>query len=78
MNEIPYVDLGAMPLANSFLASLAVGGKDGTLDNRFKEMRGRVMAKTGYIANVSALSGFQSLQGATFLFQFESDSTEHL
>jgi D-alanyl-D-alanine carboxypeptidase/D-alanyl-D-alanine-endopeptidase (penicillin-binding protein 4) len=41
-----------------FLNSLSVGGKDGTLDNRFGAMRGRVMAKTGYIANVSALSGY--------------------
>ncbi|HEV8378864.1 MAG TPA: D-alanyl-D-alanine carboxypeptidase/D-alanyl-D-alanine-endopeptidase [Tepidisphaeraceae bacterium] len=43
---------------DEFMSSLAVGGKDGTLDNRFKEMRGRVIAKTGYIANVSALSGY--------------------
>ena len=43
---------------DEFMSSLAVGGKDGTLDNRFKEMRGRLIAKTGYIANVSALSGY--------------------
>src|SRR5258706_8125621 len=43
---------------DEFMNSLAVGGKDGTLDNRFKEMRGRLIAKTGYIANVSALSGY--------------------
>jgi D-alanyl-D-alanine carboxypeptidase/D-alanyl-D-alanine-endopeptidase (penicillin-binding protein 4) len=43
---------------DEFMNSLAVGGKDGTLDNRFKDMRGRVIAKTGYIANVSALSGY--------------------
>ncbi|HEX2970857.1 MAG TPA: D-alanyl-D-alanine carboxypeptidase/D-alanyl-D-alanine-endopeptidase [Tepidisphaeraceae bacterium] len=42
-----------------FMESLAVGGEDGTLDNRFKQdLRGRVMAKTGYIAGVSALSGY--------------------
>jgi len=43
---------------DQFMSSLAVGGRDGTLDNRFKELRGRVLAKTGYIANVSALSGY--------------------
>ncbi|HEV8606200.1 MAG TPA: D-alanyl-D-alanine carboxypeptidase/D-alanyl-D-alanine-endopeptidase [Tepidisphaeraceae bacterium] len=43
---------------DEFMSSLAIGGKDGTLDNRFREMRGRVIAKTGYIANVSALSGY--------------------
>jgi D-alanyl-D-alanine carboxypeptidase/D-alanyl-D-alanine-endopeptidase (penicillin-binding protein 4) len=42
-----------------FISSLAVGGEDGTLDNRFKhDLRGRVMAKTGYIVGVSALSGY--------------------
>ncbi len=43
---------------DEFMNSLAVGGKEGTLENRFKEMRGRLIAKTGYIANVSALSGY--------------------
>jgi D-alanyl-D-alanine carboxypeptidase/D-alanyl-D-alanine-endopeptidase (penicillin-binding protein 4) len=43
---------------DEFMSSLAIGGKDGTLDNRFRDMRGRVLAKTGYIANVSALSGY--------------------
>jgi serine-type D-Ala-D-Ala carboxypeptidase/endopeptidase (penicillin-binding protein 4) len=43
---------------DEFMSSLAIGGKDGTLDNRFRDMSGRVIAKTGYIANVSALSGY--------------------
>jgi D-alanyl-D-alanine carboxypeptidase/D-alanyl-D-alanine-endopeptidase (penicillin-binding protein 4) len=43
---------------DEFMSSLAIGGKEGTLENRFKEMRGRLIAKTGYIANVSALSGY--------------------
>jgi D-alanyl-D-alanine carboxypeptidase/D-alanyl-D-alanine-endopeptidase (penicillin-binding protein 4) len=44
----------------AFINSLAVGGEDGTLDSRFKQpdLRGKVYAKTGYIANVSALSGY--------------------
>ena len=43
-----------------FMSSMAVGGQDGTLDKRFREagLRGKVFAKTGYIANVSALSGY--------------------
>ncbi len=41
-----------------FMNSLAVGGKDGTLDSRFRNMRGRVLGKSGYIANVSSLSGY--------------------
>jgi D-alanyl-D-alanine carboxypeptidase/D-alanyl-D-alanine-endopeptidase (penicillin-binding protein 4) len=43
---------------DEFMSSLAIGGKEGTLENRFKEMRGRLIAKTGYISNVSALSGY--------------------
>jgi len=43
---------------DEFMSSLAIGGKEGTLENRFKEMRGRLIAKTGYIANVSALGGY--------------------
>lgn len=43
-----------------FVDSLAVGGRDGTLRNRFKDtpLVGRVHAKSGYIRGVSALSGY--------------------
>lgn len=42
-----------------FLSSLAVGGADGTLGKRFNnELKGRVYAKTGYIAGVRSLSGY--------------------
>jgi D-alanyl-D-alanine carboxypeptidase/D-alanyl-D-alanine-endopeptidase (penicillin-binding protein 4) len=43
-----------------FLSTLAIGGEDGTLANRFKRngMKARVLAKTGYISTVSALSGY--------------------
>lgn len=42
------------------LASLAVGGVDGTLVNRFRGLRSQrmVRAKTGSLANVAALSGY--------------------
>ncbi len=48
------------PLRDAFLASLAAAGVDGTLEHRLSDAayRGRVRAKTGYIASVSALSGF--------------------
>lgn len=47
------------PNREPFLASLAVGGADGTLQKRFtNELRGRVYAKTGYIGGVRALSGY--------------------
>ena len=42
-----------------FVDSLPVGGVDGTLHKRFDgNLRGRVFAKTGFIANVSALTGY--------------------
>ncbi len=44
---------------SAFLDSLPIGGVDGTLRKRFTgSLRGRVFAKTGFIANVSALSGY--------------------
>ena len=47
-------------LAAPFRHSLAVGGKDGTLENRLQGplLEGRVFAKSGYISGVSALSGY--------------------
>ncbi len=44
-----------------FFHSLPVGGKDGSLRNRFGETHfqpNRVRAKTGWIAGASALSGY--------------------
>jgi len=43
-----------------FLAQLATGGVDGTIAGRFRSppARGRVRAKTGTLAGVSALSGY--------------------
>jgi D-alanyl-D-alanine carboxypeptidase/D-alanyl-D-alanine-endopeptidase (penicillin-binding protein 4) len=46
----------------TFLASLAVGGVDGTLRGRFRgeSLRGRVVGKTGTLRDSIALSGFLS------------------
>ena len=38
--------------------SLAVPGEEGTFKTRFKKLRGRVVGKSGYIDNVSAVSGY--------------------
>ncbi len=48
------------PWRDRFLDTLAVAGKSGTLYHRMRrtEAEGRVLAKTGYISNVSALSGY--------------------
>ncbi len=43
-----------------FITSLPVAGIDGTLKKRFKQrdVKGRIVAKTGYLKNVRALSGY--------------------
>jgi D-alanyl-D-alanine carboxypeptidase/D-alanyl-D-alanine-endopeptidase (penicillin-binding protein 4) len=47
----------------TFLASLAVAGADGTFEKRFKNnLRGRVFGKSGYVSGVSALSGYLKAQ----------------
>ncbi len=47
-------------ISADFLESLPVAGVDGTLKKRFRQsdIQGRVMAKTGYLKNVRALSGY--------------------
>jgi serine-type D-Ala-D-Ala carboxypeptidase/endopeptidase (penicillin-binding protein 4) len=55
----------------AFLATLPIGGQDGTIARRFIGMRaaGNVRAKTGSISNVRALSGFvTTLDGETLVF----------
>lgn len=55
----------------TFRGSLAISGVDGTLKKRFKRfrhLRGKVHAKTGNIAGVSALSGY--VDGATTTWCF--------
>jgi serine-type D-Ala-D-Ala carboxypeptidase/endopeptidase (penicillin-binding protein 4) len=48
-----------------YLASLAIGGVDGTLRGRFRSesLRGRVLGKTGTLRDSVALSGFVSGEG---------------
>ncbi|MEX1142978.1 MAG: D-alanyl-D-alanine carboxypeptidase/D-alanyl-D-alanine-endopeptidase [Thermoleophilaceae bacterium] len=54
-----------------FARSLAVAGRDGTLDDRMRRgpARGRCRGKTGTLSNVSALSGWcRARSGDTYLF----------
>jgi len=50
----------ASPARDNFLSMLPVGGQDGTLETRFTgaSIAGRIHAKTGSLAHVSALSGY--------------------
>ena len=57
-------------IRESFLNSLAVGGKDGTLEYRFTGNAagfGRVRAKTGSLGNVSSLAGYVTLEDGSML-----------
>ncbi|MBU0640467.1 MAG: D-alanyl-D-alanine carboxypeptidase/D-alanyl-D-alanine-endopeptidase [Planctomycetes bacterium] len=48
----------ARPYGEAYRDSLAKGGVNGTLEQRFAGLEGRVFAKTGYISGVRALSGY--------------------
>jgi D-alanyl-D-alanine carboxypeptidase/D-alanyl-D-alanine-endopeptidase (penicillin-binding protein 4) len=58
-------------IARIFFLSLPVSGMRGSLEDRLDEepVRGRVAAKTGYVRQASALSGFaQCISGKTVVF----------
>ena len=54
----------------AFIQTLAIGGVDGTLDDRFTgTSKGRVFAKSGSVAGVRTLSGYlQTEAGDWFAF----------
>lgn len=72
------------PLYNSFKEGLAVSGKTGTLRGRMsgKGMAGKVLAKTGSLEGVSALSGYLSTKNHqnlifTIMTDRVAESTRH-
>lgn len=59
------------PQGKIYRNSLAVGGINGTLTNRFKDtpIQGRLQAKTGSLSGISALSGYLDIpKGETLVF----------
>jgi D-alanyl-D-alanine carboxypeptidase/D-alanyl-D-alanine-endopeptidase (penicillin-binding protein 4) len=61
----------AQPWAAQWRSTLAVGGVDGTLDDRFRgtALEGRIFAKTGTLNATNALSGYMTAKsGRTLLF----------
>jgi D-alanyl-D-alanine carboxypeptidase/D-alanyl-D-alanine-endopeptidase (penicillin-binding protein 4) len=71
-----YFDLSVAP---DFLASLAVGGIDGTIRNRFlgTDAIGLVRAKTGTLNSVSALSGFVGDKDDVLIFTIFVEGFRH-
>jgi D-alanyl-D-alanine carboxypeptidase/D-alanyl-D-alanine-endopeptidase (penicillin-binding protein 4) len=66
------IHLSSSPYWDFYKNSLAVGGFDGTIENHFweTEYRGRVLAKSGYIQAVRALSGVVHTARGDFIFSF--------
>jgi D-alanyl-D-alanine carboxypeptidase/D-alanyl-D-alanine-endopeptidase (penicillin-binding protein 4) len=63
-----YQALQSMRKKPVFRDALAKGG-EGTLRKRYKDLGGRIRAKTGYIRGVSALSGYvEGRQGGHYVF----------
>ena len=55
------VDMAKDPIAGpEFIASLSIGGNDGTLSRRFENVGGAVRGKTGTIDGVHGLVGYVS------------------
>lgn len=71
-----YLDLAVAP---EFLASLSVGGVDGTTRNRFRgtDAVGLVRAKTGTLSGVSALSGYVGDGGDVLVFSILVEGVRH-
>jgi D-alanyl-D-alanine carboxypeptidase/D-alanyl-D-alanine-endopeptidase (penicillin-binding protein 4) len=67
---------GDVRTAAPYLDSLAIAGESGTLDERLRASpaRGRVHAKTGFIAGTSALCGVaEALDGVRYVFSILVD-----
>ncbi len=57
------------PNGRIFRSTLPIGGVDGTISKRMKDIAGKVQAKTGYIGGVRALSGYiDTKSGKTLAF----------
>jgi D-alanyl-D-alanine carboxypeptidase/D-alanyl-D-alanine-endopeptidase (penicillin-binding protein 4) len=71
-----YTDLSIAP---EFLTSLAIGGIDGTIRNRFRspDALGKVRAKTGTLSGVSALSGYAGETGGVLIFSILVENFSH-
>jgi D-alanyl-D-alanine carboxypeptidase/D-alanyl-D-alanine-endopeptidase (penicillin-binding protein 4) len=65
-------DLYVSPWRDDFIASLAIGGVDGTLARKFKggRLTGKMYAKTGTLNDVKALSGYVFDDKARLAFSF--------
>lgn len=65
---------GDPDISEEFLASLPIAGVDGTLEKRFRNLKGRVYAKTGYLEGARSLSGYVfGKNGRVYVFSIISN-----
>ena len=61
-------------ISEEFIASLPIAGVDGTLEKRFRNLKGKVYAKTGYLEGVRSLSGYAfGKNGRVYVFSIISN-----
>ena len=61
-------------ISEEFISSLPVAGVDGTLKKRFRSLKGKVYAKTGYLEGARSLSGYVfGKNGQVYVFSIISN-----
>ena len=61
-------------ISEEFIASLPIAGVDGTLKKRFRNLKGKVYAKTGYLEGARSLSGYVfGKNGRVYVFSIISN-----
>ncbi len=61
-------------ISEEFISSLPIAGVDGTLKKRFRSLKGKVYAKTGYLEGARSLSGYVfGKNGQVYVFSIISN-----
>jgi len=61
-------------ISEEFIASLPIAGVDGTLKKRFRNLKGKIYAKTGYLEGARSLSGYVfGKNGRVYVFSIISN-----
>lgn len=74
ITEALHVAYGDPDISEEFVASLPIAGVDGTLKKRFRALKGRIYAKTGYLEGARSLSGYAfAKNGRVYVFSIISN-----
>jgi D-alanyl-D-alanine carboxypeptidase/D-alanyl-D-alanine-endopeptidase (penicillin-binding protein 4) len=72
--------ISQQPWGADFIASFPIAGSDGTLENRMKDTAasGRILAKTGSLEHVRAISGYATtVRGEHLIFTIFGNNSSH-